>query len=120
MRLMLVTTLANCASKASGSAPCASKPGMPDTNRRSPLRAANDSGGALMPGGARKCLMVMAFVQSGGVNRRGPASREAVEIKERMPYLFQRPVAWAAFFDYSSGGTATAAVAELFIQIILE
>jgi hypothetical protein len=37
-----------------------------------------------------------------------------------MPYLFQRAVAWAAFFDYSSGNAATADVAELFIQIILE
>jgi hypothetical protein len=64
--------------------------------------------------------MVMAFVQSGGINRRGPVSRGSVEIKERRPYLFQRTVAWAAFFDYSSGNAATADVAELFIQIILE
>ena len=54
---MLVTTLANCASKLSGRPRFSSKPGMPEMNRRSPTRAAKDSGGALTPGGGGKCLM---------------------------------------------------------------
>src|SRR6267154_3390666 len=58
-RLMLVTTLANCASKLSGSARFSSKPGMPEMNSRSPTRAANESGGALTPAGGGKCLMGM-------------------------------------------------------------
>src|SRR5215510_6081212 len=61
---MLVTTLANCASNVSGSAPCASKPGMPDMKSRSPVRAANDSGGALMPDGGGKCLMAIVHLWS--------------------------------------------------------
>jgi len=42
---MLVTTLPNCASKVSGSAPFSSKPGMPEMNSKSPTRAAKESGG---------------------------------------------------------------------------
>src|SRR6476646_3765036 len=55
MRLMLATTKPNCASKPSASAPLSSKPGMPETNSRSPVRAANESGGDLMPAGGAKC-----------------------------------------------------------------
>src|SRR4051794_41877122 len=58
-RLMLTATLANCASKPSGSAPLASKPGMPETNRRSPARVAKDSGGALTCGGGAKSWIGM-------------------------------------------------------------
>src|SRR6266567_4297861 len=54
-RLMLVTTLANCASKLSGSARFSSKPGMPEMNSKSPTRAAKESGGALTPAGGGKC-----------------------------------------------------------------
>src|ERR1700759_3459234 len=57
-RLMLTTTLANCASNPSGSAPLASKPGMPEMNSRSPTRAANDNGGDLTPGGGGKCWII--------------------------------------------------------------
>src|SRR5437868_6352169 len=56
-RLMLRTTKPNCASNASGSFPCSSKPGMPDMNSRSPVRVAKESGGALTPAGGGKCLM---------------------------------------------------------------
>jgi hypothetical protein len=42
---MLVTTLANWASKPSGRPPLSSKPGIPEMNRRSPTRAAKESGG---------------------------------------------------------------------------
>src|SRR5258705_10351723 len=54
---MLRTTKPNCASKSSGSLLFSSKPGMPETNSRSPVRAANDSGGVVIPAGAAKCLM---------------------------------------------------------------
>src|SRR5262249_49090224 len=54
---MFVTTKPNCASKPSGNAPASSKPGMPETNRRSPTRVAKESGGALMWRGAGKCLI---------------------------------------------------------------
>src|SRR6266702_934090 len=54
-RLMLTTTLPNCASKVAGSARLSSKPGMPEMNSRSPTRAANESGGALTPAGGGKC-----------------------------------------------------------------
>ena len=54
---MLVTTLANCASKPSGRSPLASKPGMPEMKSRSPTRVAKESGGALMPAGGGKCWM---------------------------------------------------------------
>ena len=53
---MLVTTLANCASKLSGKSRLSSKPGMPEMNSRSPVRAANDSGGALIPAGGGEVL----------------------------------------------------------------
>src|SRR5215470_8353570 len=69
MRLILVTTLANCASNPSGRLPCGSKPGMPEMNSRSPVRAANDSGGALMPDGGGKCFipaMVVLHLLSSG------------------------------------------------------
>src|SRR5689334_9736345 len=52
---MLATTKPNCASKPSASAPLPSKPGMPETNSRSPVRAANESGGDLTPAGGAKC-----------------------------------------------------------------
>src|SRR3984957_417344 len=64
-RLMLVTTLANCASKLSGSSRLSSKPGMPEMNNRSPVRAANDSGGALIPGGGGKCWIGMGHLRDG-------------------------------------------------------
>jgi hypothetical protein len=35
---------------------------MPEMNNRSPLRAAKESGGALMPGGAGKCWMAAMCV----------------------------------------------------------
>src|SRR3984957_18795363 len=57
MRLMLRTTKPNCASKLSGSPPLSSKPGMPETNSKSPVRAANDSGGDLIPAGGAKCFV---------------------------------------------------------------
>src|SRR6195256_2345303 len=56
-RLMLRTTKPNWASKPSARAPFSSKPGMPETNSRSPTRVANDSGGAFRPAGGAKCWM---------------------------------------------------------------
>ena len=43
-RLRLATTKPNWASKLSGSTPFSSKPGMPETNSRSPVRVAKESG----------------------------------------------------------------------------
>src|SRR5260370_16478820 len=54
---MLRTTTPNCASKPSGIVPSASKPGMPETNSRSPVRTANESGGVVRPAGAAKSFM---------------------------------------------------------------
>jgi hypothetical protein len=53
---MFFTTLPNCASKLSGSAPFSSKPGIPEMNTHSPARVAKESGGALMPAGGGKML----------------------------------------------------------------
>src|SRR5438477_7366955 len=57
VRLRLRTTLPNCASKVGGNPRLSSKPGMPETNSRSPVRTANDSGGVLRPAGGAKCLL---------------------------------------------------------------
>ena len=54
-RLMFWTTKPNWASKVSGSAPFWSSPGMPETNSRSPVRVAKESGGALIAAGGAKC-----------------------------------------------------------------
>src|SRR5215467_10583507 len=56
-RPKLVTTKPNCASKPSAIPPVSLNPGIPEMNSKSPTRAPNESGGALMCGGAGKCLM---------------------------------------------------------------
>src|SRR6185437_14533576 len=93
-RLMLATTLANCASKSSGNAPLASKPGMPEMNRRSPTRAAKESGGDLTPGGGGKCWMRDMFTPW----------RKSIGVRPLKFYLFV--LVLTSLIDHHGNGTS--------------